>query len=1407
MKKIFTLLFIVLAGARSFAQYNTPQNYNWAFGTRAGVSFSTGSPVNTSSNLDQYEGSASVSSPTGALLFYTDGTNIWNSTGAIMPGSAGGLIAYSTWSTTQATLIAPVLSNPNRYYVFSIEEAEDYLTGDMGAMRMYYCIVDMTLAGGLGDVVAGTLGTFFASPVGEKQIIIPGNNCDLWLINHGRGNKNFYAYDITTTGISTTPVVSTLGNMTGGFSYGIGVIKSSPNRLHIVAQNWNDPTITGISGAGLNGTELYDFDPNTGIVSNCRLLDSLKEQYGAEFSPDNTKLYTMEDDPAAGVSRVCQYDVTGATAAAIRATKFTVASNAAEPYSDLKLAVNNKIYFGSLTSVPASYLSVINTPNASGAACGYANNVVTLSTVGYRYAQEGMPNVFQNVVHDTSFQSHDTTVCVIASTGIMLHAAAGTSYYWNDGTTLATHLATATGTYWVNVTSACSIISDTFHVHVGTTPISGSLTICPGGTTTLTNASTGGTWTSGNTAVATVGSSTGVVTGVSGGTATISYTAGVCTTTAIVTVSALPAITGTPAVCTGGTTTLSNTATGGTWSSSNTGIATVGSATGVVTGVAAGTSNVTYTSGGCAVSIVVTVSTTAAISGTLSLCQGSAVTLIDATAGGTWLSGTPAIATIGSATGVVNGISAGTTNITYTTAAGCTAHAVVTVNVLSPISGTPSVCLGYTTSLTDAVTGGTWTSSNTGVATIGSTSGVVTSVAVGTTVVSYVAPSGCSTAVTVSVITVAPIAGTPYVCVGSTTTLSSTSAGGTWGSSNASIASIGVASGVVNGISAGTATITYTISTGCTNTIVVTVYPLPAAITGAADICIGTGTTLTDATGGGTWSSSNTAIATIGSSSGVLSAIAAGTVTITYRLSTGCIATYPFVVDPLPTVISGPANVCIGLTVTLTDAAAGGTWGSSAPGIATIGAATGVVMGIASGTTAITYTLPTGCSITTVVNVGTLPPAPITANLNYCQGDTVVPPLTAIVSGLQWYTTAIGGLPLGAAPVPATMLPGTTTWYVSQNAGGCEGPRAPLTVTVHIRVPRPFITPQRPSTCQYLPLGYNYAGPSFPGETFAWTVPPNAAITGGSAGSSGIVVTFDTSLGYNYVVLTVGDGYVPCDVTDSVPMTVFINSPNAAFYIKPDVCVGDSVLVALTYTGPGVTDYIWNFGPAGSYDMVVASSNHGGPFKIVWPAPGIYTVTLTAVSNDNCPSKPIVDTFQVHAYPDASIAPPVPVHNYGYICAGDSMLFSPNVYIQGDTYSWSPLHFFYRDDKQYTYGKVERTGYVMLSVTDPFGCTAIDSVYIDAEPCCQVLFPNAFTPNGDGKNDVFRPITQGHHKVHELRIVNRFGQTVFETADEKGAWNGQFNGVPQDLGVYFYYFKYDCDGKTIEEKGDVTLVR
>jgi len=165
--------------------------------------------------------------------------------------------------------------------------------------------------------------------------------------------------------------------------------------------------------------------------------------------------------------------------------------------------------------------------------------------------------------------------------------------------------------------SSVSVIRNSPLSPITLSPITGTLTVCTGSTTTLSNAATGGTWSSASTSVATVGS-TGVVTGVAAGTSTISYTLSGSSVTAVVTVNPLPnagTITGASAVCAGSTITLSNTTTGGTWSSSNTAIATVGS-TGIVTGVAGGTVTISYTvTNSCGTATAIKVITVNALSG------------------------------------------------------------------------------------------------------------------------------------------------------------------------------------------------------------------------------------------------------------------------------------------------------------------------------------------------------------------------------------------------------------------------------------------------------------------------------------------------------------------------------------------------------------------------------------------------------------------------------------------------------------------------------------------------------------------------------------------------------------------------------------------------------------------------
>ncbi|MGN6647482.1 MAG: gliding motility-associated C-terminal domain-containing protein, partial [Cytophaga sp.] len=170
--------------------------------------------------------------------------------------------------------------------------------------------------------------------------------------------------------------------------------------------------------------------------------------------------------------------------------------------------------------------------------------------------------------------------------------------------------------------------------------------------------------------------------------------------------------------------------------------------------------------------VVINVSPTPTITGTLNVCEGLTTTL---TGSGTphattpWTSATTSVATV-SNTGVVTGVLAGTSVITYKTSAGCTQTATVTVNANPTITGTLSVCAGSTTTLTgsgtpDATT--PWSSATTSVATVSNT-GVVTGVSAGTSVITYKTSSGCIKTATVTVNAVPTITGTLNVCVGLT---------------------------------------------------------------------------------------------------------------------------------------------------------------------------------------------------------------------------------------------------------------------------------------------------------------------------------------------------------------------------------------------------------------------------------------------------------------------------------------------------------------------------------------------------------------------------------------------------------------------------------------------------------------
>jgi gliding motility-associated-like protein len=438
-----------------------------------------------------------------------------------------------------------------------------------------------------------------------------------------------------------------------------------------------------------------------------------------------------------------------------------------------------------------------------------------------------------------------------------------------------------------------------------------------------------------------------------------------------------------------------------------------------------------------------------------------------------------------------------------------------------------------------------------------------------------------------------------------------------------------------------------------------------------------------------------------------------------------------------------------------------------------------------------------------IFTVTAKPNPPVVRDTTYCQYASSAA-LTAVGSNLKWYTVAVGGTALASVPVPSTNTVGTTTWYVSQTVNSCESDRAPIAVTI-LYLPDFDIRASRNFACQFDTLSLYYNGPSMTDAGFHWVLPMGATYYSGDSSTSSIIVKFD-SLRFQDVMLTASDYNGKCATIDTKRIKV-VYQPTADAYIKEDICAGDTIVLALSGRSDNADHFTWSFDGA---SIVTANSNTGGPYKVFWPTAGAKVVTIQPFSMEGCKGEITLDTVKVHEIPDAVIAG-IETRGTGTLCLEDSVMLKARTEKQEWNYTWTPAHFFNASNKGHIWGKIETRGYVILTVKDAFGCVGADSLLLNPESCCTVKFPTAFSPNNDGKNDAFRPVFDGYHRFHAFRVMNRWGQTVFESTNSKMEWDGTFNGTPQDLGVYYYYIKFDCEdgkgSKEHEQSGEVTLLR
>jgi gliding motility-associated-like protein len=215
------------------------------------------------------------------------------------------------------------------------------------------------------------------------------------------------------------------------------------------------------------------------------------------------------------------------------------------------------------------------------------------------------------------------------------------------------------------------------------------------------------------------------------------------------------------------------------------------------------------------------------------------------------------------------------------------------------------------------------------------------------------------------------------------------------------------------------------------------------------------------------------------------------------------------------------------------------------------------------------------------------------------------------------------------------------------------------------------------------------------------------------------------------------------------------------------------------------------------------------PFKIANLAAGNYTVFIN--DGNQC-------TWSQKAVIPASAPLKVTLGEDLKINFGDSVALIPNVGFKVAKTTWSPMAGITCNDSicQFPSAKPKVTTLYKVVVSDANGCTATDNIYVFVNKPRNIYIPTAFSPNGDGNNDLFRVfLGDGVAKVVSFRIFNRWGNLVYEDLDFTKAesldinrgWNGTYKGELQNPNVFIYHTKVEfTDGKVIDYQGEVMLL-
>ncbi len=463
---LFLCFFVLL-------QLNAQKETNhWYFGNYAALDFNSGTPVAlTNSAMYSIEACASISDANGNLLFYTNGATVYSANHTIMQNGSNLL---GNLSATQGALIVKQPGTTSLYYLFTID-------GFVSSQSLYYHIIDMSANGGLGSVITSNVLVYVNTT--EKQTAVRHQNgTDIWILSREFNSNQYRAYLLSSSGLSTTPVLSPSSVLASSFitySGHYGQMKSSVSGSLVGAVYYN--TNYNV----LSPIEILDFDNSTGLLTNSRVVSNLKFCYGLEFSP-NEQFFYITGREYSGTALInggiYQYDLSTPTASAISNSQISITNYSSNnwAFSQLQLAIDGKIYSGNSYNsfiFTNNYIGRIENPNSPGINSIYQDSVVYLNG---KSTTIGLPNIPMNLYWQNFIDSNhchgDTT------TFTLINNVVYDSVLWNFGDslsglanlssdTIGLHTYTNPGTYQMSLVIYRGSVSDTLERNITIFPV------------------------------------------------------------------------------------------------------------------------------------------------------------------------------------------------------------------------------------------------------------------------------------------------------------------------------------------------------------------------------------------------------------------------------------------------------------------------------------------------------------------------------------------------------------------------------------------------------------------------------------------------------------------------------------------------------------------------------------------------------------------------------------------------------------------------------------------------------------------------------------------------------------------------------------------------------------------------